>query len=280
MKRTLINTGLVFLMIAAGACAGRKSVTKNDARKGERTGHHAHEKKESARRSYERAKESMLLEESVNSDVLWGLMQLNKKGSALDAFIEKSKSTVYHRFYIPCVFPELPRIELSEDLGRGIKRFFNNVKVPFGGPEKLAESQLRNFIDEECSGYIRTHQFLCLVWAEQGGLSVTEAMRGRRQQLLDNIYEEQCGVDKVDSVDLYMERVALILMYGPDDKVDSDIVDQWIDTIIDMQLADGSWPLSKTLIEYDGASTLLSSPRSHTTVLAMMALDSYIHTGK
>ena len=47
-------------------------------------------------------------------------------------------------------------------------------------------------------------------------------------------------------------------------------------TMLDLQLDDGSWPLSKTRISYDGASTVVSPPRSHTTVLAMMALDSYL----
>jgi hypothetical protein len=99
----------------------------------------------------------------------------------------------------------------------------------------------------------------------------------RKDELWVKIYNEQLHIGSVDSIDLYMERVALVLLYGRKERVDMESVDQRIQTIIDMQLPDGSWPLSKTKIYYDGGATTLSSPRSHTTALALMALHAYIN---
>jgi len=275
MKRRLIRTSLTLLMLVTGVCAGKQGLLKEDGQKHSQVSIHTHLKRAGVVFAYERARVSMLAEGEVYSDVLWGLTQLQKKDAELESFIDDAKKDVYQPFYIPGVFPTLPRVDLPEDPGEGINRFFNYVKVPFGKPEERAMSHLANFIAEECSGYILTHQFFCMVWAEQAGLPVTDEMFDRRQQLWKRIYDEQRRMEAVDSSDLYMERVAIVLMYGQKKKVDEKIVDQWIGTIIDMQLPDGSWPLSKTPIHYDGGTTMLSSPRSHTTVLAMMALDAY-----
>jgi hypothetical protein len=73
-----------------------------------------------------------------------------------------------------------------------------------------------------------------------------------------------------------MERTAIVFAYGNPEDIDQSTADQWIEQIVDLQLDDGSWPLSKTRISYDGASTEVSSPRSHTTALAMMAMHAYM----
>lgn len=227
--------------------------------------------------SYEKARASILSEASVMPDVLWGLAQIkrHKPDRALDAFIAEQKRRMENQHYLPGVFTTAPRIPLPVDPGEGISRFFNYVKAPFGAPEERALTFIQQYIADDQDGYILTHQFLCLVWAEQAGLPVSESMLLRKEQLLQRIYDEQRAVPDVDSLDLYMERVALLLMYEEAGRLDVRLVHRWLRTILDLQLADGSWPLSKTRIEYDGASTMLTSPRSHTTVLGMMVL----HTG-
>ncbi len=210
-------------------------------------------------------------------DVLWVLHQFADSDTELKTFVDHSKSAVHAPHYVPGVFSDLPRVDLPEHPDRGIKKFVFYVQAAFGLPRERALSWLQDFIATEEGGYILTHQFLSLIWAEQAGFPLAEQMRFRKQELWQSVYEEQCFVGRVDSIDLYMERVAIVLMYGHPEDIDQNDVDKWIAQIVDLQLDDGSWPLSKTRISYDGASTEVSSPRSHTTALAMMALDAYIH---
>lgn len=227
--------------------------------------------------AYEKARASMIREASVAADVLWGLNQIQSKkpDRELRSFVDSQKKKINNPHFLPGVFPDAPRITLPDDLGSGIVRFFNYVKAPFSEPADRALSHLSQFIEEDQEGYILTHQFFCLLWAEQSDLPLPEYMKERRQQLVDRIYQEQVNIVGVDSLDLYMERTVIILLYGDKEKINKKMARQWMDTIVDLQKLDGSWPVSKTKIHYDGSDTLLSSPRSHTTVLAMMALSSF-----
>lgn len=280
MKKTAIRTRLVFLIIFSVSCAqihGNEGKSDRQPSKASFDKHPA--KKGNVRSIYERARESLLAEKMVQADVLWVLTQLSKKDAEIESFIERMKNNVYKPFYVPGVFPMLPRVDLPEDPGRGTSRYATYVKAPFGQPEELALKYISDYIADECSGYPLTHQFMCLIWAEQTGLPLTDSMKERREQLWDKIYMEQCGMEEVDSLDLFIERVAIILKYASKQKVDCNKVHLWITTIQQLQLGDGSWPLSKTILYYDGGSSMLSSPRSHTTALAMMALDTYIFRG-
>jgi hypothetical protein len=222
----------------------------------------------------------MLKEKSVGADVLWGLRQIcrNDPDSELEMFIEAMKRKLQRPHYIPGVFPDAPRILLPEKSGAGIGRFFLYVRAPFGQPEERALSYLNDFFSEKQSGYILTHQFFCLLWAEQGGLALSSELVGKKEELLERIYSEQLTSDPADSLDLYMERAAIVVMYGSVKMKKDEAVLSWVKNIAEMQLSDGAWPLSKTRISYDGASTLLTSPRPHTTVLAMMVLKTYLGT--
>lgn len=226
--------------------------------------------------AYELARSSMLQENQVEMDVLWALYHFSRGDQELKRFIAESKKTVYNPHFAPGVFPDLPRIKLPEHPDCKIRKFMFYVKAAFGEPQDRALLWIRDFIGAEEEGYILTHQFLSLIWAEQAGLPLSEGMLSRRQELWRKVYEEQCSMGNVDSIDLYMERMAIVLTYGCPDDVDRVLVDAWVKTMLDLQLDDGSWPLSKTRISYDGASTVISFPRSHTTALAMMALDSYL----
>lgn len=226
--------------------------------------------------AYEQARSSMLSEKQVQIDVLWVLRQFAAEDVELRLFIEEMKKGVATPHYVPLVFPDLPRIQLPASPDVGIKRFITYLQAAFGSPEDQAMLYIRDFIAMEESGYILTHQFLCLVWAEQAELPLTNDMLTRKQELWNAVYKEQCSANALDSLDLYMERFAIVLAYGHTQNIDQSLVGVWMKTILNLQLEDGSWPLSKTRISYDGATTLLSSPRSHTTVLAMMALNAYL----
>jgi len=229
--------------------------------------------------AYHRARASMLTEKKINSDVLWVLAQIqsNEPDNGIEIFIATGKKGTRNPHYLPGVFPSEPKIDLPEHTGQGIECYITYVTAPFGQPRDMALYHLANFIAGENSGYVLTHQFLALVFAEQAGLPISKEMRMRKDELHKKIVDEQLQTDSIDCMDLYMERVALILCYGNKKGVDKKRVDPWIQTIIDTQLPDGSWPLSKTTLCYDGATTFLSSPRSHTTALAMLALHSYIN---
>lgn len=229
-----------------------------------------------ARESYAKARTSMLQEEEVYVDVLWVLNQFSREDEELHSFIEQAKGGVPDKQYVPGVFPDVSRVELPEDPGSGIKRFITYLSAPFGQPEERAMAYLREYVFEEVEGYILTHQFLVLVWAEQAGLPLTKDLFLRRDYLWEKVYEELVALDDMDSIDLFMERVAIVLAYGKAENIEEVLVEEWMERIVEFQLEGGFWPVSKTRISYDGASTQLTSPRAHTTALAMMALDAYI----
>ncbi|QBG47629.1 hypothetical protein EGM51_09575 [Verrucomicrobia bacterium S94] len=235
------------------------------------------EHKKTVREAYSKARASMLREVAVQADVLWVLRQFAEDDAELMSFADEAKKKVFNPYYVPGVFPDLPRVNLPEYPDRGIGKFIHYLQAAFGGPEERALSWIQDFISSEESGYILTHQLLSLIWAEQAGLPLSDEMWLRRRELWRRVYIEQCSTNGVDSIDLYVERVALVLRYGRYEEIDRRAVRKWIERIIDLQLDDGSWPLSRTRIRFDGASTVVSSPRSHTTVLAMAVFDSYLH---
>lgn len=226
--------------------------------------------------AYWRARASMLQEERVQVDVLWVLCQFEGVDAELKEFVDESKVSILNPHFIPGVFSDLPCVELPKSPDRGIRRLILYLQAAFGCPRERSVSWLQDFIATDESGYVLTHQFLVLIWGEQAGLLFSGDVLSRKRELLLRVYEEQYSVGGVDSMDLYMERVAILLMYGHFVSLDRGAVDKWMKQIVDLQLDDGAWPLSKTLITYDGESTVVSSPRSHTTALAMMALSAYI----
>jgi len=225
------------------------------------------------------ARTSLLAEKKVAVDVLWVLTQIQNKqhDATIDEFIQKMKIHARNPSYLPGVFPSRPKITLPESIQPGIRRFFTYVEVPRGQPEETAIRHLKQFISEDACEYILTHQFIVLLLAEQAGFSISLEMKKTKRHLLTKIYREQTKANVMDCIDLYMERVALILFFGDKKGADQQTIDTWINTIVEIQLPDGSWPLSTNIISYDNEKTSISSPRSHTTVLAIMALQAYLN---
>jgi hypothetical protein len=227
----------------------------------------------------DRARTSMLSEKKVAVDVLWVLAQIQYKqhDAAIAGFIQDMKGHVPNPSYLPGVFPNSPKVDLPDSLPQGTRRFLTNLQAPCGEPQKKALRYLKQFISEEnTSGYILTHQLIVLLLAEQAEFSISPEMKDIKRHLLEKIYREQTQMTAVDCVDLYMERVALLLFFGNKQDLDRQATDSWIHTIAEMQLPDGSWPRSKGELSYDGEKTSISSPRPHTTALAMLALQAYL----
>jgi len=226
----------------------------------------------------DRARTSLLAEKKVAVDVLWALTQIQNKqqDTAIDRFIQDMKKHIRNPTYLPGVFPDRPKVTLPDSIQPGIRRFITYLSVPCGQPQETALRHLQQYISEDASGYILTHQLIVLLLSKQAELPIPPEMEKTKRRLLRKIYHEQLNLSTVDCVDLYMERVALILFFGNKKEIDLQAIETWIHTIIEMQLPDGSWPLSKSILAYDGATTSVSSPRSHTTVLAVMALQAHL----
>lgn len=225
------------------------------------------------------AKASLLTEKKVAADVLWATIQIQKEkqDSKLEHFVKSQKAQIRNPTYLPEVFPSREKVSLPKSPKPGIRRFLTYLDAPCGQPEKTALSHLNSFIfKKNTTGYILTHQFIVLLLAEQAGLPISQNWRLRKKKILEEVYAEQMRASSVDCIDLYIERVAFLLFFGDQNKIERDHADLWIKTIINMQLQDGSWPLSKSSLSYEGETTNVSSPRSHTTVLAIMALQAYL----
>jgi hypothetical protein len=266
MKKRTISAILVSFLLHSGCISGSPPPE--------------HFKQEAAT-ALDRARTSLLAEKKVAVDVLWVLQQIQSKqqDAAIEGFIQNMKGQIRNPSYLPGVFPDLEKVALPESIQPGIRRFFTYLDAPRGQPEETALRHLKQFIAEDAGGYILTHQFIVLLLAEQAGLPFTEDIRRRKAELLNEIYAEQMRAGSVDCLDLYMERTALILFYGDQNKISKDQANEWVKTIINLQLPDGSWPVSKSAISYDGETTTLFTPRPHTTVLAIMALQAYVAQG-
>lgn len=222
----------------------------------------------------------MLSEKKVAVDVLWVLTQLQSKqhDPTIERFIQSRKARTPNPSYLPGVFPDSPKIPLSEEVPSGTRRFITYLQAPLGKPQETARRHLKRFVSEEADGYVLTHQLIVLLLAEQAELPLSPEREETKRLLLEKIYREQAKIKSVDCIDLYMERIALLLFYGNKQNLDPQAIDNWIRTLLEMQRPDGSWPHSKTSFPYDGENVTLSSPRSHTTVLAMMALQAYLNS--
>ena len=278
MKKVLDGLMVIYAACTlSGYAAAALSGLGNTEESGENTLQSGLKKRAEA--ALAKARKSMLAEEQVYMDVLWVITQFVGDDPELLTFIKEKKSSAVNPSYVPGVFPEKSRIELPKHPGIGTKKLFTYVQAAFGQPEERAVAFIQDYIAADAAGYALTHQFLSLIWAEQGGLSLSNQMLQRKEELWRKIYNEQCAVEEVDSTDLYMERVAIVLVYGRQEDVSLSRISEWIHRIIALQLEDGSWPPAKTRVYFDGASTVINSPRPHTTALAMMALDGYLSVG-
>jgi len=235
--------------------------------------------KQKAALAFSRAQTSLLAEKKVAIDVLWVLTQIQNQrhSDAAEQFIESMKEHIKNPSYLPCVFPNHPKVTLPESPQPGIRQFLTYLDTPRGKPEKVALRNLKQFINEDADGYILTHQLIVLLLAEQAELPLSKEIIETKHYLIDKIYREQKNMKTMDCIDLYMERLALVLFFGNRKDIDQQTINAWISTALTAQLPDGSWPVSKSTISYNGEKISISSPRSHTTALAMMALQAYLN---
>ncbi len=231
--------------------------------------------KKAAQAAYDRAKESLLRESRVEVDVVWLLQDIlrmepdRKLQQRVDAQLEQFAGHPY----LLMVKPDAARIQLPSDPGRGIDRYFVYIQSAFGFPEDRAVRYVDDFVSKRERGYVLTHQLASLLWAEQTGLQLPESVWRRKAELMDQIYAEQIEQGHRVCVDLYAERVALLLRYGSPSREEAF---DWIGKLVVSQREDGTWPDSNPLLEYDGQKATSKIPPSHTTALAMLALKCYI----
>ena len=117
---------------------------------------------------------------------------------------------------------------------------------------------IHDFMTLNTAGYILTHQFLLLQWAEQIGFELPEHLIIVRHERLERILQEQLRNNSFS--DLYAERVALLLHFGYQDPAHAA---KWVKTIVNAQLQNGSWGNYSDTIAFDDQSVTWEPGGSH-----------------
>ena len=216
---------------------------------------------------------ALMKEPKLNPDVIWILQQIAKinPDETLQKFIEEKTAIVPEHLALCAIIPDAPRVELPEQLPSGFSRYRECLLAPFGAPAERAVSFIEVFLSTDERGYVLTHQFLVLIWAEQMDLEIPEHLQNKKEKLLQAILNEHRDDDIFS--DLYAERAAMLLYYGNPDAREAD---KWINKIIDSQMDDGNWGVHPALVNYDGQAVMLTSPKQHATVLSLWALYAYL----
>lgn len=210
----------------------------------------------------------------LSVDEIWVLQEILKftQDEALQQFVSDKAASLGGNSFLRLIDPDVSRVDLPVDPNSGFTRFYCYVLAPFGRPEKRAISFINDFMATEESGYVLTHQFLVLEWAEQTGLELPKPLRNKRKGLLKRILQEQLADDSFS--DLYAERAAILLRFKRTKAKDAA---NWIRTIVSNQLEDGSWGTFYKELTYDGQSTIAGPTASHTIVLSLLSLRVYLN---
>ncbi len=163
------------------------------------------------------------------------------------------------------------RVPLPLDPGKGSKKFYNFVLASVGSPADRAVSFISQFLSVRESGYFLTHQFLVIIWAEETGLVLPEAISRKKNELLDQIFDEQ-SKDSAFS-DLYAERAAILILYSDPPLM---LAEKWVKTILSARLSSGGWGEFKSDLIYDGEKYSVRHTPDHTRVLCLLTLKSYM----
>ncbi len=218
---------------------------------------------------------TVIMWESVSSvDEIWVLREILKltPDEVLQQFVNDKAASLGGDSFLRLIDPNVSRVDLPADPCSGFTRFYSYALAPFGKPEERAISFINDFLATEESGYILTHQFLVLEWAEQTGLELPGPLRNKRKGILERILQEQLADDSFS--DLYAERAAILLRFKKPKAKDAA---NWIRTIVNAQLEDGSWGVYPKELTYDGQSTILKPTASHTIVLSLLSLRVYLN---
>ena len=198
---------------------------------------------------------------------IYGLAPDHALQQRIDSTAEKHALDPFLQLIDPCA----PRIELPVNAGAGLNLFYNYMLAPFGTPRERAVLLVNDFMAINSSGYILTHQFLLLQWAEQVGFEMPEDLVIKKQDLLAQILQEQLKNDSFS--DLYTERVAILLHFGDQAPLNAA---NWIRVIVDAQLEDGSWGIYCETVTFDGESVTGELGVSHINALALLSLRTYL----
>jgi len=215
-----------------------------------------------------------ILQKPVSSLVdTWTLQEIYRLApdKALQECIKDNAANHVDDPFLQLIDPRAPRVELPVDPGTGLNRFCSYMLAPFGTPRERALSFIHDFMAINASGYILTHQFLLLEWAEQIGFELPEHLVTKRQEILERILLEQLTSNSFS--DLYAERVAILLHFGDQYPVNAA---KWVKTIVGAQLQDGSWGTYSETITFDGQSVAGEPGVSHINALALLSLRTYL----
>ncbi len=217
---------------------------------------------------------AIMREPVLSVDEIWVLREILKltPDEALQQFVNDKIAGLRGNSFLRLIDPNVSRIDLPADQYSGFSRFYSYVLAPFGMPEERAISFINDFLATEESGYILTHQFLVLEWAEQTDLELPEPLRNKKKGILERILQEQLADNSFS--DLYVERAAILLRFKKPKAKDAV---NWIRTIVNAQLKEGSWGIYSKELTYDGQSTILKPTASHTIVLSLLSLRVYLN---
>lgn len=218
--------------------------------------------------------DALLAERSYAVGDIWlvqQLIQLQPHGG-LERLVEWWKSELAPSPFLRHIDPDAPHALLPPDPGRGTLRFYHYVLAPYGRPESRALEFLGDFVGRNETDYVLTHQFLVLVWAEEEGLPLLEAMLTIRSELLERIADEHAADTQFS--DLFAERSALLLQFA---EPAPGAASTWVDTLLAAQLPHGGWEDSiHSTLEFDGQRTSAVHTPAHTTALAQLALAAFL----
>lgn len=260
-KRCFVFTIIICVAVVAGCASEHKSALQTQ------------QQKTKAQGAYNSGLAAILRETKVEIDVIWVLREILKisPNEKLELFVNEKTASIAKHSSLRLIDPNASYNNLSENPGSGITRYSSYLKAPFGKPEERAISFLSDFTGTEESGYILTHQFFVLLWADEMGLKFPQSLRDRKKVVLERILKEQQQAKSFS--DLYAERAAILLHWTNPERKDADA---WINKIIGTQAKDGNWPTYPFILFYDGQSAVITPPVSHTTVLSLFAIQAYL----
>lgn len=127
--------------------------------------------------------------------------------------------------------------------------------------------RVRKFVDATHDGYLLTHQFLVIEWAERVGCDVPGEWRRRRAELVDRVVAELRRARGFS--DLFAEQVFVVELAGRSDQVEP----EWIARILNAQDSNGCWTDAEATDIAFGDGTIHSTQsEDHTTSLALYAI--------
>ena len=194
--------------------------------------------RDSVETAYLRARTAVLAETNLQAGSIWNLRQglSRHPDPELAAFLDRAAAELAGTRYERLVLPDAPRIQLPEELGRGLEQLTSYSMAPLGIPEERALRWVADYAAPDASGYTLTHQFLYIEFAEQTGLELPELLAARRDALLGRIEAEQSAATGFS--DLFAERVAILMLFGDPQPEQAT---GWIEVLLRTQLANGHW---------------------------------------